>query len=155
MLEAECGHASIGSARVRRDYLGNHSFYEHTNLVYYRSSQANGVAMGTTSMRGWILLHNGLIDGFLGCFDEEEVVYFGCQLRYFVFLFRLGRFENAISFAVDESLNRCSTDVCERVILMSRLRHCITNTLDDTFTILATTVTERGLGIEYPWSRQA
>ena len=60
-----------------------------------------------------------------------------------------------MSFAVDKSLNRCLTDVCERVILMSRLRHCSTNTLDDSFTTLATTVTERGFCIEYPWSRQA
>ena len=128
MLEAECRHTSTGCASVGCGYWDNRT-YEHTHLGCARTLHENGVAIGTTIIRGWTLLQKGFIVEFFAYYEEEAFAYFGCQLRYVVFLIGPGGVPIATSYDVNEFLNRCTADFCELAILMSTLQHYRTTVL--------------------------
>ena len=67
-----------------------------------------------------------------------------------VFLIGLGGVRTAMSYDLEEFLNRCMADICELAILMSSLRHYSTTLLGDDTYISATRAPGEGVVIGRP-----
>ena len=97
----------------------------------------------------------GTIFRFSACFDEEAFEYFGCQLRYFVFLVGPGGAHTAMSYDVDECLKQCTADFCELAIIMTTLRHYSTIIFGDDTSLSAAHLPGEGSVLGCLWRRHA